>query len=310
MFQGARLYVDPDTQAARQAAAWRESRPDDAALIDKIAAQPQAMWLCGEGALEDLARRRDAIVADGGLPVFVAYNIPDRDMGQHSAGGAAGAGAYLAWVDSLVGHLKGMRCVVVLEPDSLALVGDPTSTAGRARFALIRSAAERLKSLGSEAVVYLDGGHARWHKAEEMAARLREAGVDIADGFALNVSNFIASRDSVWYGEAICESGGGREFIVDVSRNGSGPQLAADGALEWCNPPGRALGRAPTFSTGHTLAAAYLWIKRPGESDGECNGGPKTGEWWADYALELARSGAPITSARTARGAALPRRRP
>lgn len=38
------------------------------------------------------------------------------------------------------------------------------------------------------------------------------------------------------------------------------------------------------------LIAAYLWIKRPGESDGTCKGGPKAGTWWPEYALGLARS--------------------
>jgi len=38
---------------------------------------------------------------------------------------------------------------------------------------------------------------------------------------------------------------------------------------------------------------AYLWIKRPGESDGTCNGGPAAGGWWIAGALELARNAAP-----------------
>jgi endoglucanase len=38
------------------------------------------------------------------------------------------------------------------------------------------------------------------------------------------------------------------------------------------------------------LVDAYLWLKKPGESDGTCNGGPKAGEFWLDRALELARN--------------------
>jgi endoglucanase len=40
---------------------------------------------------------------------------------------------------------------------------------------------------------------------------------------------------------------------------------------------------------GHEPVDAYLWIKRPGESDGSCHGGPPAGAWWPDYALGLAR---------------------
>nr|ABK58684.1 unknown [Streptomyces fradiae] len=31
-------------------------------------------------------------------------------------------------------------------------------------------------------------------------------------------------------------------------------------------------------------------IKRPGDSDGPCRGGPEAGQWWPDYALGLARN--------------------
>ncbi|XIE81958.1 glycoside hydrolase family 6 protein [Streptomyces sp. SBR177] len=53
--------------------------------------------------------------------------------------------------------------------------------------------------------------------------------------------------------------------------------------------PGRALGVPPTDRTGDELVDAYLWIKRPGDSDGTCRGGPAAGTWWPDYALGLAR---------------------
>jgi endoglucanase len=32
-----------------------------------------------------------------------------------------------------------------------------------------------------------------------------------------------------------------------------------------------------------------LWIKRPGESDGTCNGGPPAGTFWDAYAIGLVR---------------------
>ncbi|MGW5026607.1 glycoside hydrolase family 6 protein, partial [Streptomyces albidoflavus] len=46
----------------------------------------------------------------------------------------------------------------------------------------------------------------------------------------------------------------------------------------------------PTTRTGDPLLDAYLWIKRPGESDGSCRGGPSAGTWWPEYALGLARN--------------------
>lgn len=116
--------------------------------------------------------------------------------------------------------------------------------------------------------------------------RLREAGVEDATGFALNVSNFVDTSENVRYGRGITRLlGDGAGFIIDTSRNGAG---AAPGD-EWCNPPGRKLGAAPTPDPPHEGVDALLWVKRPGESDGLCNGGPPAGEWWPEYALALAR---------------------
>ena len=41
-FEGRKLYVAPHSPAAQQAAAWRETRPQDAAEMDEIASAPQA----------------------------------------------------------------------------------------------------------------------------------------------------------------------------------------------------------------------------------------------------------------------------
>src|ERR1044071_3253907 len=104
-----------------------------------------------------------------------------------------------------------------------------------------------------------------------MARALKRAGIDHADGFALNVANFETTKDTIAYGVRLSARLGGAPFVIDTSRNGNGP--AAKGHHHWCNPPGRALGEAPTLSTGQPLVDAYLWVKRPGESDGACGRG-------------------------------------
>jgi endoglucanase len=142
--------------------------------------------------------------------------------------------------------------------------------------------------------VYIDAGNARWVGAADMAARLKSAGIGQADGFSLNVSNFITTAANVAYGEAVSARVSGKHFIIDTSRNGMGG--TADG--QWCNPSGQALGEMPTTRTGHRLVDAYLWIKYPGESDGPCNGGPSAGAWWPEYALGLARQEAVLLAAK------------
>lgn len=284
-FAGAALHVDAWHPANSTVAAWRESRPEDASLLERIAGTSQAVWLTGGSG--DVARVRsvaDAAANAGAVPVFVLYNIPVRDCGGYSGnGGAATASGYRQWISDIADGLSGRRSIVVLEPDALAAMGCLSESGASERVTLLGEAVRLLEA--AAAAVYLDAGHPRWHSVEEMASRLTRAGVADAHGFSLNVSNFIGTPENMEYGEALARRlGGGTGYIVDTSRNGAGPPSSG----EWCNPPGRALGDAPTLAPAHGHAHGLLWVKRPGESDGPCNGGPNAGAWWPEYALDLA----------------------
>ena len=99
-------------------------------------------------------------------------------------------------------------------------------------------------------------------------------------------------------------------FVIDTSRNAVGPwQYPPDvypAHEDWCNPPNRGLGARPTTSTGSALVDALLWIKVPGESDGQCLRGtsgpldpergmvdPAAGQWFTQQARELIALAAP-----------------
>lgn len=294
-FAGKKLYVDPNSKARLQAETWRRARPADAALVQRIAEQPVARWLGGW--VTNIGREVDqavkTITSAGALPVFVAYNIPDRDCGSYSAGGVANANAYRRWIRDLATGVGGRNAIVILEPDALAGM-DCLSAQGRTeRVTMIREAVAVLKE--QNASVYIDAGNARWHSPEEMAPRLTQAGIAQANGFSLNVSNFQATSINVAYGERLSRLVGGKHFIIDTSRNG----VPSTDPSQWCNPRGRALGVAPTTNTGHPLIDAFLWVKQPGESDGTCGGGPQAGTWWGAYALELSRLAATLTGVST-----------
>jgi endoglucanase len=284
---GATFYVDPGSSARKQVEAWRSSRPADAAQMEKIASQPQAIWF-GDWTsqpYDQVQRVTRTIVQQEALPVYVLYNIPLRDCGLYSRGGAASAAAYQSWIAEVVRGIGRSRAVVILEPDAVASLECLSAGDQEARLGMLRQAVRTLKAAGG-ITVYLDAGNARWHPAELIAQRLQKAGITEADGFSLNVSNFARTEDNIRYGERLSGLVGGKHFVIDTSRNGLGPTEPYD----WCNAPGRALGIRPTTNTGHPLVDAFLWIKTPGESDGECNGGPRAGAWWPDYALTLARN--------------------
>ena len=289
VFEGTRLYVEPSSDARRQADAWRFSRPEDARQMDKIAAGADADWF-GDWSGDVRAAvdaRVTAITNAGALPVLVAYNIPNRDCSGQSAGGASSPEAYKQWIRAFADGIRGRKAAVVIEPDAIALTGCLTEVDKATRLALIKDAVDVLEAEGNIAT-YVDAGHPSWVPAAEMAARLKEAGVGPADGFSLNVSNFRTTASNVAYGKDLSSKVGGDHFVIDTARNGLGPSPDD----EWCNPSGRALGERPGPDTADPLVDAYLWVKPPGESDGSCNGGPPAGRWWPEYALGLAQRAA------------------
>ncbi|MFI1107852.1 glycoside hydrolase family 6 protein [Streptomyces physcomitrii] len=288
------FWVDPKSPAAAQLRQWqREGRGKDAATLRQIARRPVALWPSGKDAGATVrAATRAAEKADR-TAVFVAYHIPHRDCGQHSAGGAEDAAAYQRWIWSFAEGIGNRRALVVLEPDAVGhnVDGCTPPQYHRERYELLRAAIDRLKQQ-PRTQVYLDAGNPGWLKdPARLAGPLRSAGIGRADGFALNVANFQSVAVNREYGHRLSRMLGGKHFVIDTSRNGLGP-LTGNRREGWCNPPGRALGRPPTTATGDALVDAYLWIKRPGESDGACRGGPAAGTWWPDYALGLARRAA------------------
>lgn len=286
-FGNSKLYVDPNSKAKQTAEQLRRTRPADAAALERIASQPTVKWMgdWNPNIRRDVQAAVQAISRAGALPVFVAYNIPNRDCGSYSAGGQASASGYKRWIREFAEGLSGRKAVVILEPDALAGADCLQPAQRTERYALMRDAVQVLKA--KNAVVYLDAGHAKWQRPEVIASRLAEAAIDMADGFALNISNYIPNPANIAYGEQVSRRVGGKHFIIDTSRNGIGTPNG-----EWCNAQGQALGRAPTTQTGHRLVDAFLWVKLPGESDGECGrGNPRAGQWWTEYAIGLAKRG-------------------
>ena len=399
----------PNPAAVRQIARLRaQGRHGDAALIRAMIDTPQAEWI-ESGTPKEARRDVRAIVkranGKGTVPVLVAYNIPFRDCAQFSAGGATTFDEYTAWIDGVAAGIGDGRAVVILEPDGLGIIPwyDPygaadgssapewcqpaetdAATAAADRFAMLNHAVDVLKARPNVSV-YLDGTHSAWLGVGDAAHRLVQAGVQRADGFYLNASNYQLTENLVQYGTWISQciayasavapgdffgcpnqywNGGplpakiaellgewtgvalsayglwsdasetpelnssginlrystmlgaaspATHFVIDTSRNGLGPWQPPAGTYpdpqDWCNPPDRGLGPRPTVDTRIALLDAYLWIKTPGESDGECTRGlgpagttvdpewgrvdPGAGAWFPEQALDLATRAVP-----------------
>ncbi|MFJ2741672.1 glycoside hydrolase family 6 protein [Streptomyces sp. NPDC087440] len=282
-------WVNPDAKAAKALA--EESDPAKQELIKKIAQQPAGEWLIPENAKAQAKGFTEAASQADREAILVLYNIPHRDCGQYSGGGAADGDAYRKFVKEVAEGIGDRPATVILEPDAVLHMVD-TCTPEKfheERYDLLKGAIKTLKQQ-PKTKVYLDAGNAGWGKPDQIFEPLKWSGIDQADGFSVNVSNYYSTEASKKYGKELSAKVGNKPFVIDTSRNGNGPYTKGKAEERWCNPPGRALGESPTTDTGDPQVHALLWIKRPGESDGTCKGGPQAGRWFADYALGLAKN--------------------
>src|SRR3954470_5152735 len=214
--RGTRLWVNPDSSTR---AAARQLHGADRVNALRLAAIPSATWLT-KGTQQQA--RQEAFTVGlksnlrGETPVLAAYDIPGRDCSQYSAGGAANTREYKAWIDGVAQGLGFFRAAVILEPDGIALPpadcgGTPEQQAARIR--QMNFAVNKLQSLPRTAV-YIDAGHSAWHAVGTIAARLVANGIDEADGFFLNVSNYRTNAELIRYGTRVSESS---SSIVDLN---------------------------------------------------------------------------------------------
>jgi len=264
------LYRDPNGAVVR----WVAANPNDSrmpAIRDKIASQPSARWFASfnpSTIQADASSFVNAANAAGQVPVASVYEITNRDCGGASAGGAPDLGQYQTWVGNFARGLGTRTVIVILETDSLALQTCLSAADVTARDQALSTAVQTIKGANPSARVYLDGGHSAWNSAADQASRLKAAGVQFADGFFTNVSNFNSTANEANYGRNVINAlngagVSGKHQIIDTSRNGGA-------AGDWCadDNTDRRLGQYPTLATGDANIDGFLWVKPPGEADG------------------------------------------
>ncbi len=387
------FYVPKPNQGAvdQVNALVRSGDRTDAKLITEMATTSHAVWFTSgtpTRVMQQVGITVKNAMQKGTVPVLVAYNIPFRDCAQYSAGGAKTVAEYEAWIDGFAAGIANGKAIVLLEPDGLGIIPwynpfadrdgwvmNPNyewcqpaeankDTAAADRFAMLNYAVDKLKA-NAGTKVYLDATHSGWLGAGDAADRLIQAGVNKADGFFMNVSNYELDSHLEKYGAWVskCIAFGSnpsswgkthtewcasqynpanpndfstwgasdewyknnvesqtwwystsvlKHFVIDSSRNGQGPwtpTVSYPDPMAWCNPPDRGLGARPTANTANELLDAFLGIKIPGESDGECTRGlgepgktidpeggaidPAAGKWFPQMALDLAQNANP-----------------
>lgn len=260
-------------------------------LSGKIFEYPVSFWYGERNGKEvsdlDNSIRRLLKRTSPKLPVLVVYNMPNRDMGHYSKGGARTEDSYFYFLESFAAGIDDSSPIVIFEPDGLPHTLEMEPSDAKWRVEMMREGID-IFTQRCNALVYVDIGHSNWLNAEESAKLLNTVCNDKVRGFSVNVSNYRTTKESMEWALKICELRQDDYFVIDTSRNGNGPH-----GNEWCNPPGRALGTPPTCDTGNEKCDAFLWIKIPGESDGKANGGPRAGRFWGEQAEELVRNSEP-----------------
>ena len=200
----------------------------NAALLTAMVSEGHAVWFTGgtPGAVREQVKKTMRLAyAQDAVPVLVAYNLPFRDCGQYSAGGALNTADYEAWIDGFAAGIGTGKAIVILEPDGLGIIpyntpmfapamewcqpdltgtGLTPETANAARYEQLNYAVTRLGQQANVSV-YLDATHSTWLGVGEAAYRLLTAGLARADGFFLNVSNYETTATNTIFGTWISE---------------------------------------------------------------------------------------------------------
>lgn len=261
--------------------------------------QPTALWHGDWNTVDTIQSivrsESDTITSNGTnnhLPVFVVYNIKNRDQpGGFSTGGASTDTEYLKWVTEFA---KGnnRKSLVIMEPDALAFAASfKVETDKTARINAIKEAIRIIRQTNNNCMVAIDAAHLGWPYSDNMISMLKEVGLGMADGpqmITLNVSNYRSTNECEEYAKVLLASfPPSVGYIIDTSRNGA---VVTDDST--CNPNEARLGKPPYIVTDQNADPrefAHLWIKPPWESDGACGHKyPKAGEFSKDYSLILA----------------------
>jgi len=212
-----RFFVPLPTSAAlaQEAALLRSGHVAQAAGLARMLATPQAVWFTS-GTPAQAERQVRVTMAEaaleGAVPVLVAYDIPGRDCAQYSAGGALTDADYQAWIAAFAAGIGRGKAVVILEPDALGNMPSDCSLPSGADYPFtdqgrITDLADAVGDLEADpnALVYLDGTHSAWQQVGNIAQRLVEAGVQQAQGFFLDVSNYQYTSNNIAYGTWISD---------------------------------------------------------------------------------------------------------
>jgi endoglucanase len=265
----------------------RRGRTADAAKVLALARTPQFKWF-GMWEQPTVGKLRGLFGNAGDrVPLLAVFGHDNGGCGDgYEGGGAAEDDRYRRWIRDVARGIGSREVVIAFEPDSIGTLECLVASRRDDRLRTLAYGVRRLSKLPN-ATVYVEAGASDWMSPSLAASRLRAVGVARVRGFMLNATHMTTTAANIAHGLAVSRLTGGKHFIVNTSHNGAGP-LYRNGGTVWCNPPNAAAGARPTTRTAHPKVDAYMWVERPGYSNGSCNGGPlPVGAWWERRAIQM-----------------------
>lgn len=225
---------------------------------------------------------------------IVVYGLPNKDCDARESHGGSNHNNkdYQEFINHLQQSIGDRKVLYVLEPDAVALVAD--NGCGQAlgyednlKYAI------RTLSINPNADIYVDVGY--WMLSNER--QLHSISTIVQNlyhtapfkGITINTSNYRSNSELSKLCHTFRMIQGNDPFhcTIDTSRNYNGPS----NQNEWCNYKQAGIGQLPTDQTNDSSIDYYIWIKAPGESDGQCISGrtsdafqgPEAGKFSLEY---------------------------
>ncbi|RHY31661.1 hypothetical protein DYB32_003287 [Aphanomyces invadans] len=212
------------------------------------------------------------------VPTIVVYALPNKDChaSYSNRGFINSTEQYTAFVQQLATLVGSRPVIYILEPDAVGLATGGGCGQDAGYLDNMQRASAILTTNNSNAMLYVDVGY--WmlqtdDKARQIASALQVVSatsrLHSVRGIVLNTANYRPVSEITSLCARLIQVAGNPDWrcVIDTSRNYQTPTTTT----EWCNNKFGAIGIPPTRNTGFpNLVDAFLWIKIPGESDGEC----------------------------------------
>lgn len=271
------------------------------AKVEALEHQPIATWLQPNPikAKEQITNIMEQARAKTKIPLFVMYNMPHRDVGGESSGGATSAAEYTHWAEEVSNAIGDNPAVVVVEPDAAAhLADDKLSAADKEiRLSLLAGVFKKFQQTNLKTATYLDIGNAGWLSPGQAAKTIKdinERSNGAVTSLAFNTANYFPNAATRDYAQKVINEYGSPLYVLsDESRSGGPNPTQGD----WCNVRGQKLGNPDTTFNAESQFEEAV-IKTPGDSDGKCGVSDKPAGVFDPNLLKQQVGGVPVAASK------------